>query len=73
MKDGKCPVCKLVGALVVIGALNWGSIAFFGVNFVDNLLGGFGPTVLKVVYGLVGVSGVVALVSCFKCCPACKK
>ena len=73
MKDGKCPLCKVMAILVIVGALNWGSVGLFGVNFVDNLLGGFGANVLKVVYILVGISGVVLLLSCFKSCPACKK
>ena len=73
MKNGKCPICKLMGLLVVVGALNWGSIGLFGTNFVEQLLGGFGATAIKVVYILVGISGVALVVSCFKACPACKK
>ena len=72
MKDGKCPLCKAAVLLIVIGALNWGSIGLFGVNFVDKLLGGFGLKFLSVIYILVGISGVMAVVSCFKSCPSCK-
>ena len=73
MKDGKCPLCKVMALLVIVGALNWGSVAVFNVNFVENVLGGLGANVVKVVYILVGLSGLVLLVSCFKNCPACKK
>ena len=73
MKDGKCPICKTMAVLVIVGALNWGSVGLFGNNFVEQLLAGFGPAVIKTVYILVGISGLVLLVSCFKACPACKK
>jgi uncharacterized membrane protein YuzA (DUF378 family) len=74
MTQGKCcPICKLVGLLVIIGALNWGAIGIAGTNVVENLLGSY-PTALKVVYILVGVAGLLKLVMCFKACPcACKK
>lgn len=71
LKQG-CFICKIVGLLAIIGALNWGSIGIFQVNFVERLLGQM-PTALRVVYGLVGLSGVAMLVSFFTCCPACKK
>ena len=41
--------------LVIVGALNWG-LTVFGMNLVDMLLG-MGSTLAKVVYLLVGVSG----------------
>jgi hypothetical protein len=67
-----CPICKLVGLLVIVGALNWGGIGVAGVNYVEKLLGAY-PTALKVVYILVGVAGLLKLVMCFKSCPcACK-
>ena len=67
-----CPVCKLVGLLVIVGALNWGSIGAFQVNFVDNLLGA-GSTGSRAVYILVGVAGILKILSCFKLCPCQKK
>lgn len=48
--------------LVIIGALNWG-LALFNINLVTML---FGTGVLvKVVYGLVGASGLVLLLDMF--------
>ncbi len=65
-----CPVCNLVGLLVIVGALNWGVIGINGTNVVANLLGAY-PTALRIVYILVGAAGLLKLVMCFKACP-CK-
>ena len=67
-----CILCKLVGLIAIIGALNWGSICVFQVNFVEQLLG-MGTMATRVVYGLVGLSGLALLASFFMVCPACKK
>jgi len=40
--------------LVIIGALNWG-LAIWNVNLVTMLLGSI-PVLVKIVYGLVGLS-----------------
>jgi len=43
--------------LAVIGALNWGLVGLFsGFDLVDYLFGGM-PSLLKLVYILVGLSG----------------
>lgn len=47
---------QLATLLVVIGALNWGLVGLLNMNLVNALLGAW-PTVEKVVYVLVGVSG----------------
>ena len=40
MTGGKgCAVCKIVGVLVGIGALNWGLVGIFGIDVVEKLLG----------------------------------
>ena len=67
-----CILCKVVGLIAIIGALNWGSISVFQVNFVEQLLG-MGTMATRVVYGLVGLSGLALLASYFIVCPACKK
>lgn len=66
-----CIFCKIVGALAIIGALNWGLIAAIDVNVVERIFGV--STVTRVLYGLVGLSGIALLVSYFTVCPACKK
>ena len=66
-----CIICKIVGVFAIIGALNWGSIGLLKVNFVDQLLGG--SSLVRVVYILVGLSGLALLASFFTVCPKCKK
>ena len=66
-----CPVCKVVGLLVVLGAINWGLFGVFGIDLVANLLGTM-TTGAKIVYGLIGVAGVMKLISCFVKCPCAK-
>ena len=69
---GKCPICKVITLLGGIGALNWGLVAFFKINLVARFLGDM-TLPARVVYGLVGVAGVIILVSLVKTCPCCKK
>ncbi len=59
----KCNGSKLGWVLVMVGALNWGLVGAFQYNLVESLLGGW-PTVLRVVYALVGLSAVMLLVGC---------
>ena len=49
-------------SLLLIGALNWGSVALFEMDFVAML---FGPmsAVSRMVYGLVGLAALYDLVS----------
>ena len=47
---------KIALVLIIIGAINWGLIALFNFNLVEALFGDM--TVLaRIIYGLVGVSG----------------
>lgn len=62
-------MAKLAELLVVIGALNWGLVGLGGFmdqdwNVVHMVLGAW-PVVEWVVYVLVGVAGVLTLVSMF--------
>jgi len=65
-----CGVCKIVGLLVGVGALNWGLIALFQLNLVEKLLGNM-TTPAKVVYILIGLAGLLKLISFVKPCPCC--
>ena len=69
MTSGKnCGACKIVGILVAIGAINWGLVGIFHVDLVAKLLGDMtGAT--RAVYALIGVAGVLKVLSLFKCCP----
>jgi uncharacterized membrane protein YuzA (DUF378 family) len=50
--------------LVLVGALNWGLVGIFDFNLVTWLFGLFGASatgvIVRLVYTLVGVSGVIA-------------
>ncbi|MGH7198192.1 MAG: DUF378 domain-containing protein [Candidatus Omnitrophota bacterium] len=72
MLKQSCFICKIVGAIAIVGALNWGLVGVFGYNLVETLFG-VGTTVTRIVYGLVGLSGLMLLASYFIVCPACKK
>lgn len=69
--DKACGVCKIVGLLVGIGALNWGLVGLFQVDLVAKAFG-LMTTPARVVYTLIGVAGLLKLVSCFKACPCHK-
>ena len=72
MQLGKCGICKLVGLLVIVGALNWGLVGLLKIDLVVNLLGGI-PKAVRITYILVGLAGLISLISCFKACPCCAK
>ena len=67
-----CPICKVAGLLVVVGAVNWGLVGAFNKNLVSSLLGS-GTMAEKVVYIVIGIAGIMKLVSCFITCPLAKK
>lgn len=47
--------------LVIIGAINWGLIGFFQFDLVAMLFGGMGALISRIVYALVGLSGLYCL------------
>lgn len=47
--------------LVIIGAINWGLIGFFQFDLVAALFGGMSTVVSRVIYALVGISGLYCL------------
>ncbi len=47
---------KIALVLIIIGALNWGLIALFNFDLVATLFGDM-TIVSRIVYGLVGISG----------------
>ena len=48
---------KIALILIVIGALNWGSVGFFGFDCVAFLFGGQMGTISRIIYALGGVAG----------------
>lgn len=67
----KCAVCAVVTVLAGLGALNWGLLALFQVDLVERTLG-MGTGAAKAAYVLIGVAGLLALLSLAKLCP-CQK
>ncbi len=46
--------------LLVVGGLNWGTIALFNVNLVSLILGD-ASMLIRIVYGLVGASALYSI------------
>ncbi|MBX7065722.1 MAG: DUF378 domain-containing protein [Parachlamydiales bacterium] len=60
--------------LMVIGALNWGLVGFFGYDLVGDIFGGMDSGLARVVFAIVGLAGLYGLVCLFRCCscgPSC--
>ena len=54
-------VHKIALALTIIGALNWGLAGLFRFDVVAELAGGYSEPLARLIYLLIGVSGVVNL------------
>lgn len=52
-------------ALLVIGGINWGLVGLFQFDLVANLFGGADAVVSRIVYVLVGLSGVYVAIDAF--------
>ncbi|MBU8914862.1 DUF378 domain-containing protein [Neobacillus sp. 114] len=47
--------------LVIVGAINWGLIGFFQFDLVAAIFGGQASFLSRVIYSLVGLSGLICL------------
>ena len=54
----------------IIGALNWGMMALFHINVVEQIVG---MGMATWIYMLVGLAGIMLLVSYVYVCPSCRK
>lgn len=52
--------------LVIIGAINWGSIGLFGFDLVAALFGGQAALMSRIIYSLVGLAGIWSITLLFK-------
>lgn len=52
--------------LVIIGAINWGSIGIFGFDIVGAIFGGQGSVFSRIIFTLVGLCGLWAIGILFK-------
>lgn len=57
--------------LVIIGALNWGLVGIFGFDLVAAIFGEMG-IVSRIIYILVGISGLYMIYAATKCHKDCK-
>lgn len=46
--------------LVIIGAINWGLIGFFRLDFVSMIFGGQTSLISRIIYAIVGLAGLYA-------------
>ena len=51
---------KIVQILLIVGAIVWGIIAIFDINIVEILFGNI-KLLTKIIYGLVGISGLYGI------------
>ena len=66
-----CPTGKIATLLAGIGAINWLLVALFNFNLVATVLGDM-TLPAKAVYVLVGLSGLMLIISMFKGDSSCK-
>ncbi|MBO1003480.1 DUF378 domain-containing protein [Pseudogracilibacillus auburnensis] len=52
---------RIALALIIIGAINWGLIGFFNFDLVAAIFGGQQSLLSRIIYSLVGLSGLYAL------------
>jgi len=52
--------------IAIIGALNWGSIGLFGIDLVAALFGGQTAVLSRIIYAVVGLSGLWCITLLFK-------
>jgi uncharacterized protein len=52
--------------LTIIGAINWGLIGFFQFDLVAAIFGGQESALARIIYGLVGIAGILNLGLLFK-------
>lgn len=57
---------KIALLLVIIGALNWGSIGIFQFDLVSWLFGGQGAILSRIIYTLVALAGIWVISLLFK-------
>lgn len=56
---------KTALVLVIIGAINWGLIGFFGFDLVASLFGGQTSLLSRIIYSVVGLAGLYAITLLF--------
>ncbi|GMR63336.1 DUF378 domain-containing protein [Bacillus cereus] len=57
---------RIALVFTVIGAVNWGLIGFFQFDLVAAIFGGQNSALSRIIYGIVGLSGLINLGLLFK-------
>ncbi|MDZ4605213.1 DUF378 domain-containing protein [Bacillus cereus] len=57
---------RIALVFTVIGAVNWGLIGFFQFDLVAAIFGGQNSALARIIYGVVGISGLINLGLLFK-------
>ena len=57
---------KIALVLTIIGAINWGLVGFFQYDLVSDLFGGSDSLVSRIIFGLVGIAGLINIALLFK-------
>jgi uncharacterized protein len=57
---------RIALVLTIIGAINWGLIGFFQFDLVASIFGGQNAAISRIIYGLVGIAGLINLGLLFK-------
>lgn len=57
---------KIALILVIVGALNWGSIGLFGFDIVAWIFGGQLALLSRIIFTIVGIAGLWALTLLFR-------
>lgn len=52
--------------LVIIGAINWGSIGFFGIDIIASIFGGQASMISRIIFAIVGLAGIWSISFFFK-------
>ncbi|OWZ84713.1 DUF378 domain-containing protein [Natranaerobius trueperi] len=52
---------RLALILMIVGALNWGLIGFFGFDLVASIFGGQTALLSRIIYGIVGLAGLYSI------------
>lgn len=57
---------RIALVLTILGAINWGLIGFFQFDLIAAIFGGQDSALSRLIYGLVGIAGLINLGLLFK-------
>jgi len=56
---------KIALVLIIIGALNWALVGLFNLDLVATIFGGVDNIIAKIVYIIIGISGLISITILF--------